>query len=123
MGEQTKTVNADKFIYEFKPFEIYIKKNKLSQQFPLFQSLEKKPVSMQTKDDLDTLVKGKVDKVENKEMQLTVLNEKKEIALDRIEFLYIYEDTTMLTYKPTLSLIDRIFMFFQNRKKLTYIIP
>ncbi|HUT82446.1 MAG TPA: M48 family metalloprotease [Candidatus Bathyarchaeia archaeon] len=123
VGKQTKEIDIEKFIVSFKPFDIYLKKGKESQQKTLLESLKDKPASFQTKDDLDTLAKGKVTNVVENTLNLETLDEEKEIKIKRIEFLYIYEDTIMLIYKPSLSFIERIIMALQNRRKLTYIIP
>ncbi|MBN1327926.1 MAG: M48 family metalloprotease [Candidatus Heimdallarchaeota archaeon] len=123
VGKQTKEIDIEKFIISFKPFDIYLKKGKESQQKNLLESLKGKPASFQTKDDLDTLTKGKVTNVTENSLNLLTLDEERAIEIKRIEFLYIYEDTIMLIYKPSLSFIERIIMAFQNRKKLTYIIP
>ncbi|MHA1212551.1 MAG: M48 family metallopeptidase, partial [Candidatus Heimdallarchaeota archaeon] len=123
VGEQTKEIDGDKFVISFKPFDIYMKKGKEKQQRSLLESLEGKPAAFQTKDDLDTLAKGNVTKVEEETLTLKTLNDIKEINIKRIEFLYIYEDTIALLYKPSLSIIERMIMGLQNRKKLTYIFP
>ncbi|RLI68064.1 MAG: hypothetical protein DRP02_13335, partial [Candidatus Gerdarchaeota archaeon] len=83
--------------------------------------LEGKPAAFQTKDDLDTLAKGTVTNVKEDSLILQTLDEIMEIKLNRIEFLYLYEDTIALLYKPSLSFIERLLMRLQNRRKLTYI--
>ncbi|NHJ86998.1 MAG: M48 family metalloprotease [Asgard group archaeon] len=123
VGNQTKIINGDKFVVDFKPFDIYLKKNKEEIQRPIIDSLKGLPVSLQTKDDLDTLVKGTVTSINDETMELETLNEIKEVNIKRIEFLYIYEDSLMLIYKPSLSFIDRLLMALQNRTEIAYIIP
>ncbi|MGC9779021.1 MAG: M48 family metalloprotease [Candidatus Heimdallarchaeota archaeon] len=122
LGEQTKTISAEKFVIGFKPFDIYLKKGKEKQQRSIIESLNGKPVSLQTKDDLDTLLKGKITQIEEEAIKVETLDEEKEVKLNRLEFLYIYEDSIILIHKPSISFIERIFMFFQNRRKLAYII-
>lgn len=120
--EQTKEIEGDKFIVGFKPFDVYMKKGKEELQRSILDSLKDKPVSFQTKDDLDTLVKGIVTEVNDDSITLDILDEKKEIKINRIEFLYLYEDTIFLYYKASMSFIERITMQLQNRKQLKYIV-
>ncbi len=123
VGNQTKIISGEKFVVSFKPFDIHIKKGKEKQQRPLIESLENKPVSLQTKDDLDTLIKGKVTAVKEESVEVDTLDEKKEINIKRLEFLYLYEDSIKLIYKPSISFIERFFMRLQNRSQLNYIVP
>jgi Zn-dependent protease with chaperone function len=122
VGDQTKTIGGDKFIIGFKPFDVYLKKGKEEQQYPILESLTGKPISFQTKDDLDTLTKGYLKEVTKEAITLEILDEDKEIKTDRLEFLYSYEDSLILYYKPSLSFIERTLMRLQNRKRLAHII-
>ncbi|MBD3192355.1 MAG: M48 family metalloprotease [Candidatus Heimdallarchaeota archaeon] len=123
VGEEQKTIQGQKFILDFKPFDIYMRQRRIEDQRSLIEWLPNKPVAIQSKDDLDTLLKGKVTAVTEDSLDITALDTVKTIKIDRIEFLYLFEDTCMLFYKPSLSFIERIIIFFQNRKKLAYIIP
>jgi Zn-dependent protease with chaperone function len=123
VGNQTKVINGEKFVISFKPFDVHIKKGKEKEQRSLIESLKGKPVSLQTKDDLDTLVKGKVTEVTEEIIKVETLDEKKEIIIKRLEFLYLYEDSIKLIYKPSISFIEKFFMRMQNRTELAYIVP
>lgn len=120
---QTKIISGEKFVISFKPFDVYIKKGKEKQQRPLIESLKGKPVSLQTKDDLDTLLKGKVTDVAEEIIKVESLDEEKEVVIKRLEFLYLYEDSIKLIYKPSISFIERMLMRMQNRRQLAYIVP
>lgn len=122
MGNETKNISGDKFVVEFKPFDIYLKKGKEKQQRSLVESLAGKQASLQTKDDLDTLLKGKILEVKEDTINVETLEEIREVKINRVEFLYLYEDSLLLIYKPNLSFVERIFMYLQNRRKLAYII-
>ncbi len=122
IGNETKVISGKSFIIEFKPFAVYLKKGKAKQQRSMFDSLKGKQISFQTKDDLDTLLKGKLVEVKEDSVMVKTINETQEVFIERIEFIYSYEDTMLLIYKPNLSFVERIMMFFQNRKKLAYII-
>ncbi|MHA1155502.1 MAG: hypothetical protein ACTSQK_05285, partial [Candidatus Heimdallarchaeota archaeon] len=122
IGEETKVINGNNFVLEFKPFAVYLKKGKEKQQRTMFDSLKGKNVSFQTKDDLDTLLKGKLIEIKEDSVMVKTIDETQEVLIKRIEFIYSYEDNMLLIYKPNLSFVERIMMFFQNRKKLTYII-
>ena len=122
IGNETKTISGEKFVLEFKPFAVYLKKGKEKQQRSMFESLKGKPVSFQTKDDLDTLLKGELKEIKEDQVKVKTLDEKIDVKIDRIEFIYSYEDSMLLIYKPNLSFVERIMMYFQNRKKLAYII-
>ncbi len=122
IGEETKVISGKSFILEFKPFAVYLKKGKDKQQRTMFDSLKGKNVSFQTKDDLDTLLKGKLVEINEDSVTVKTIDETQEVLIKRIEFIYSYEDNMLLIYKPNLSFVERIMMFFQNRKKLTYII-
>jgi len=123
VGNQTKIINGEKFVVSFKPFDIHIKKGKEKQQRSLIESLKGKPVSLQTKDDLDTLLKGNVTEITEEIINIDTLDEKKEVNINRLEFLYLYEDSFKLIYKPSISFIERFFMRMQNRTQLAYIVP
>ena len=123
MGNETKKIMGERFILEFKPFDIYLKKGKEKQQRSLIESLKGKQASLQTKDDLDTLLKGKVLEVEDDTIKVETLEQVREVKVDRVEFLYLYDDSLMLIYKPNVSFLERIFMLIQNRNKLAYVIP
>ncbi|MHA1638987.1 MAG: M48 family metallopeptidase [Candidatus Heimdallarchaeota archaeon] len=120
-GKRSETFAGNEFIVAFKPFDVYIKKVHEKEQRSLIEYLKGKPAAFQTKDDLDTLAKGTVTDVKEDSLILQTLDEIMEIKLNRIEFLYLYEDTLALLYKPSLSFIERLLMRFQNRRKLTYI--
>jgi Zn-dependent protease with chaperone function len=122
IGNQTKEIEGDKFIVGFKPFDIYMKKGKEELQQPIIGSIKNKHVSLQTKDDLDTLVKGIATEINEETITLEILDEKREIKIDRIEFIYLYEDSIFLYYKASMSFIERITIQLQNRKRLRYIV-
>jgi len=122
IGNETKVISGKSFIIEFKPFAVYLKKGKEKQQRSMFDSLKGKQVSFQTKDDLDTLLKGKLVEIKEDSVLVKTIDETQEVFIKRIEFIYSYEDNMLLIYKPNLSFVERIMMFFQNRKKLAYII-
>jgi len=120
-GKRSETFPGDDFIIAFKPFDVYLKKKYQKEQRSLIEYLKGKPAAFQTKDDLDTLVKGTVTEIKEDSVMLQTLEETIEIKIDRIEFLYLYEDTLALLYKSSLSFIERMLMRLQNRRKLTYI--
>ncbi|MHA1743749.1 MAG: hypothetical protein ACTSV6_05805, partial [Candidatus Heimdallarchaeota archaeon] len=120
-GKRSETFAGNEFIVAFKPFDVYIKKGHEKEQRSLIEYLKGKPVAFQTKEDLDTLAKGTVTDIKEDSLILQTLDEIMEIKLNRIEFLYLYEDTIALLYKPSLSFIERLLMRLQNRRKLTYI--
>ena len=122
IGEETKTIKGKRFVLEFKPFDIYLKKENLELQRPIIEYLKGKPVSLQTKDDLDTLVKCTVKEVKEESLEVEILDEIIEVNIDRIEFIYFFEDSLMLIHKPSISFVERIFMALGNRNKLNYVI-
>ncbi len=122
IGEETKTIKGKRFVLEFKPFDIYLKKANLALQRPIIEYLKGKPVSLQTKDDLDTLVKCTVKEVKEESLEVEILDEIIDVNIDRIEFIYFFEDSLMLIHKPSISFVERIFMALGNRNKLNYVI-
>jgi hypothetical protein len=122
IGDETKTIKGKRFVLEFKPFDIYLKKENLELQKPIIEYLKGKPVSLQTKDDLDTLVKCTIKEVKEDSLEVEILDETIEIKINRIEFIYFFEDSIMFIHKPSISFVERIFMAIGNRNKLNYVI-
>ena len=123
IDNEIKTIKGKRFVLEFKPFDIYLKKANIPFQKPIIEYLKGKPVSLQTKDDLDTLLKCIVKEVKEESLVIDILGETTEVNIDRIEFIYFFEDSLMFIHKPSISFIERIFMFLGNRNKLNYVIP
>ncbi|MHA1355969.1 MAG: hypothetical protein ACTSR1_12425, partial [Candidatus Heimdallarchaeota archaeon] len=55
-------------------------------------------------------------------LEVEILDEIIEVNIDRIEFIYFFEDSLMLIHKPSISFVERIFMALGNRNKLNYVI-
>ncbi|MHA1462913.1 MAG: hypothetical protein ACTSQ0_07585, partial [Candidatus Heimdallarchaeota archaeon] len=90
IGEETKVISGKSFILEFKPFAVYLKKGKDKQQRTMFDSLKGKNVSFQTKDDLDTLLKGKLVEINEDSVTVKTIDETQEVLINILTKIICY---------------------------------